>query len=89
MRCSAIGSPIWPCAGRPPESAGFATPELFRDSFKTRYGPIVAAYQGIAADPERVAALDHALANMARRHDRGAASTVMDWEYLLLTARRR
>lgn len=67
----------------------FATPEEFRDRFKTCYGPTVAAYRGIAADPERVAALDHTLANLARRHDRGTSSTVMDWEYLLLTARKR
>jgi SAM-dependent methyltransferase len=67
----------------------FATPEEFRDRFKTCYGPTVSAYRDIAEDPERVAALDHALADLARRHDRGTASTVMDWEYLLLTARRR
>lgn len=67
----------------------FATPEEFRDRFKTCYGPTVSAYRGIAEDPERVAALDHALASLARRHDRGTTSTVMDWEYLLLTARRR
>lgn len=67
----------------------FATPEEFRDRFKTCYGPTVSAYRGIAEDQERVAALDHALASLARRHDRGTVSTVMDWEYLLLTARRR
>jgi SAM-dependent methyltransferase len=67
----------------------FATPEEFRDRFKTCYGPTVSAYRGIAEDPERVAALDRALAGLARRHDRGTTSTVMDWEYLLLTARRR
>ena len=67
----------------------FATPEEFRDLFKTCYGPTVSAYRGIAEDPERVAALDRALADLARRHDRGTTSTVMDWEYLLLTARRQ
>jgi SAM-dependent methyltransferase len=67
----------------------FATPEEFRDCFKTGYGPTVAAYRGIAEDPARVAALDHALADLARRHNRGTTSTVMDWEYLLLTARSR
>jgi SAM-dependent methyltransferase len=67
----------------------FATPEEFRDRFKTCYGPTVSAYRGIAEAPERVAALDRALADLARRHDRGTTSTVMDWEYLLLTARRR
>jgi SAM-dependent methyltransferase len=67
----------------------FATPQEFRDRFKACYGPTVSAYRGIAQDPERIDALDHALAGLARRHDRGTTSTVMDWEYLLLTARRR
>ncbi len=67
----------------------FATPEQFRDRFKTCYGPTIAVYRGIAQDPDRIAALDHALADLARRHDLGTTSTVMDWEYLLLTARRR
>jgi len=66
----------------------FARPEDFRDCFKTRYGPTVAAYRGISHDPERTAALDRALADLARRHDVGTSTTVMDWEYLLVTARR-
>jgi len=65
----------------------FRVPEAFRDYFKARYGPTIAAYRGIADDPERVAALDRDLADLARRHDRGAG--VMDWEYLLLTARKQ
>ena len=68
---------------------GFASPEDFRDYFKARYGPTVAAYRAIADDPSRVAALDAELAGLTRRHDRGTAGTVMDWEYLLLTARKR
>lgn len=67
----------------------FSSPEEFRDFFKTNYGPTVAAYRGIAGEPERVAALDRDLAELARRHDTGNGSTVMEWEYLLLTARRR
>jgi ubiquinone/menaquinone biosynthesis C-methylase UbiE len=67
----------------------FATAEEFRDLFKTCYGPTVAAYRGIAEDPQRVSALDHALTDLTRRHDHGTTSTIMDWEYLLLTARRR
>jgi SAM-dependent methyltransferase len=67
----------------------FASPAAFRDYFKVNYGPTVAAYRGIAEDPERVAALDRDLDELARRHDRGTGSTVMDWEYLLITARRR
>lgn len=65
----------------------FADPEEFRDYFKSRYGPTVATYRGIADEPDRVAALDLDLADLARRNDRGTETTVMDWEYLLLTAR--
>lgn len=35
------------------------------------------------------ATLDHDLTELARRHDRGVGATVMDWEYLLLTARKQ
>lgn len=66
----------------------FARPEDFRDYFKVRYGPTVAAYRGIADDAERTAALDRDLADLARRHDRGNGRTVMEWEYLLFTARK-
>ncbi|MGY0006285.1 hypothetical protein [Micromonospora sp. I033] len=63
----------------------FAAPEEFRDYFKAHYGPTIAVYRANAADPERVAALDRGLADLARRHlDAG----VMRWEYLLVTARR-
>lgn len=67
----------------------FADPETFRDYFKARYGPTIAAYRGIAGDLDRVATLDHDLTELARRHDRGVGATVMDWEYLLLTARKQ
>jgi hypothetical protein len=67
----------------------FRRPEDFRDYFKARYGPVVAAYQRISDDPEKVAALDRGLADLARRHDHGSASTAMDWEYLLATAHKR
>ena len=67
----------------------FSTPEQFRDYFKSRYGPTVAAYQAIGDDLNRAAALDRDLADLARRHDRGDQTTVMDWEYLLATAQRR
>jgi SAM-dependent methyltransferase len=66
----------------------FTRPENFRDYFKSHYGPTVAAYRGLAADPERTAALDHDLAELARRNDIGTGTTVLDWEYLLFTARR-
>lgn len=57
----------------------------FRDYFKARYGPIIAAYRNLADDPERTAGLDRDLAGVAQRHDLGGGA--MDWEYLLLTAR--
>lgn len=67
----------------------FSAPEEFRDYFKARYGPVIAAYRFAAGDPERVEALDSELADLARRHDHGTTTTVMDWEYLLLAARKR
>jgi SAM-dependent methyltransferase len=67
----------------------FTHPEDFRDYFKACYGPVIAAYRGLADDAQRTAALDHDLADLARRHDHGTGHTVMDWEYLLLTARKQ
>jgi SAM-dependent methyltransferase len=64
----------------------FADGAQFRDFFKTHYGPTVAAYRNLAAEPERVAALDRDLADLAARYDRGGG--VMHWEYLLWTGRR-
>ncbi len=68
---------------------GFPTPEAWRDYWKTVYGPTIAVYRHIGGDPEEVAALDRDLAGLAARYDGGTGSTVMDWEYLLLTARKR
>jgi SAM-dependent methyltransferase len=66
----------------------FPTPEAFRDFFKRTYGPTIAVYRAIADDPARVAALDQELVDLAQRFDRGDGHTVLDWEYLLVTARR-
>ena len=65
----------------------FADPRAFRDYFKARYGPVIAAYRGIAGDPQQVAALDNDLAGLAERHLAGG--TAMDWEYLIITAHKR
>ncbi len=59
----------------------------FRDYFKRCYGPTIAAYNGLADNPERQAALDADLLALAQRFDRGDATTVLDWEYLLVVAR--
>jgi hypothetical protein len=66
----------------------FATPKAFRDYFKINYGPTISTYKFIADDPDRVAALDHDLAELGRRFDVGTDSTVVDWEYLIFTARK-
>lgn len=67
----------------------FRSPEAWRDYWKANYGPTIAVYRALADDPERAAALDRDLAELVGRHDRGVGTTVMDWEYLLLTARKR
>jgi SAM-dependent methyltransferase len=67
---------------------GQPTPEAFREFWKQVYGPTIVAYRNIAGDPDRVAALDRDLTALVARYDRGTGMTVMDWEYLLVTARR-
>jgi SAM-dependent methyltransferase len=68
----------------------FGAPEEFRDFFKATYGPVIAAYRGIADDAARVEALDADLVRLAERFRREEAGrAVTDWEYLLVTARRR
>jgi len=64
----------------------FPTAEAFRDYFKTNYGPTIAAYKNISGDPEKTAALDRDLVELGRRNDVGGGA--MDWEYLVLTAKR-
>jgi SAM-dependent methyltransferase len=66
----------------------FATPEDFGDYFKANYGPTIAVYRNIADDSDRVAALDRDLADLGRRFDTGDGKSVLEWEYLLLTAKR-
>ena len=65
----------------------YTSPEAFRDYFKTNYGPTISAFRFIADDPERVAALDHDLAELGQRFDIGTDSYVLDWEYLIFIAR--
>jgi ubiquinone/menaquinone biosynthesis C-methylase UbiE len=67
----------------------FETPEAFRDYFKANYGPTIAAYRGLGEDSGRIAELDEKLCALAGRHSHGGGRTVMEWEYLLITARRQ
>lgn len=64
----------------------FPTAEAFRDFFKATYGPTISAYKYLAGEPDRAAALDRELVELARRNDLGGGA--MEWEYLLVTARR-
>ncbi|KAA1418333.1 class I SAM-dependent methyltransferase [Mumia zhuanghuii] len=64
----------------------FSSGEEFRDFFKATYGPTIAVYAAIADEPGRVATLDAELAELGRRY--GADTGRMEWEYLLLTARK-
>jgi len=63
----------------------FSSGAEFRDFFKTNYGPTIVTYRAIGDDPDRVADLDAALAELG---DASLTDGVMEWEYLLATARR-
>ena len=58
----------------------------FRDYFKAVYGPTIAVYRNIEADADRVAELDAAIARLGDHVMTGAST--MEWEYLLVTARK-
>lgn len=64
----------------------FADGAAFRDYFKSFYGPTIAAYRNVGDDPDRVAQLDADIAGLGDELLDG--SSRMDWEYLLLTARK-
>ncbi|MEU4839004.1 class I SAM-dependent methyltransferase [Nocardia testacea] len=64
----------------------FADGAAFRDYFKANYGPLVTVYKTLAGEPERAAQLDRDLAHLGAAHDLGNGR--MEWEYLLVTARR-
>jgi ubiquinone/menaquinone biosynthesis C-methylase UbiE len=65
----------------------FADGATFRDFFKANYGPTVAAYRNIAEQPDRIEALDTELAELGDKYLAGSSS--MEWEYLVVTARKR
>ena len=63
-----------------------AEPAALVDYFRSNYGPTIAAYKNVSGDPEKTAALDRDLVELGRRNDVGGGA--MDWEYLVLTAKR-
>ena len=69
----------------------FARPSDFREYFTTNYGPTAAIYRSLASDETRTAELDAALDDLAASFGTTTPDGrfVMEWEYLLLTARKR
>ncbi|NIL75565.1 methyltransferase domain-containing protein [Rhodococcus sp. B10] len=63
----------------------FTEPDGFLDYFKAKYGPTIAVYSRIEAEPDKVRALDATLRELAEEFYDG---TSMEWEYLLVTGRR-
>jgi SAM-dependent methyltransferase len=66
------------------QAGSMSDPVGFREYFKANYGPTIAAYRGLADEPERAAELDQALVDLVERF-RSPDGTV-DWEYLLVVA---
>ena len=68
----------------------FADATEWCDYFTTNYGPMLAVCRHLGVDSDRASALEAALVDLANAHHRGDCTTglVMDWDYLLLTARR-
>lgn len=64
----------------------FAHAEQCHEYFKNHYGPTINAYRLIGDNRVLAQALDAQLVELARRHLDGG---VMEWEYLLVTARKR
>jgi ubiquinone/menaquinone biosynthesis C-methylase UbiE len=70
--------------------SSFHQPEDFLRYFKSHYGPTIAVYKFIAEDDKKVTALDEALTELADAFGdaHGDAPWQMEWEYLLLTAKK-
>ncbi|MDQ0675512.1 ubiquinone/menaquinone biosynthesis C-methylase UbiE [Pseudarthrobacter siccitolerans] len=68
----------------------FHQPEDFVRYFKSHYGPTISVYKFIADDGDKVKALDNALTELAESFGdaHGDSPFQMEWEYLLLTARK-
>ena len=64
----------------------FDSAEEVHEYFKNHYGPTINAYRNIGDNDVLAAALDAQLIELARRH---FTAGVMEWEYLLVNARKR
>ena len=67
-----------------------ATPGDYVDFYKETFGPVVAIYAGLADQPDRVAALDRELFDLATRWNRGAPEAAeYHYDYVLIVAQPR
>jgi ubiquinone/menaquinone biosynthesis C-methylase UbiE len=68
----------------------FHRPEDFLHYFKSHYGPTISVYKFLGDDAEKVSALDKALTELAEAFSdtHGDSTSQMEWEYLLLTAKK-
>ncbi|MFJ6027355.1 class I SAM-dependent methyltransferase [Pseudarthrobacter sp. NPDC092424] len=68
----------------------FPGPEDFVRYFKSHYGPTIAVYKNLAGEADKVKALDQALTDLAEAFGDAHGDTPfqMEWEYLLLTAKK-
>lgn len=68
----------------------FHQPQDFLRYFKSHYGPTISVYKFIGDDADKAKALDSALIELADSFGEahGDAAWQMQWEYLLLTARK-
>lgn len=64
----------------------FDSPEEVHEYFKKYYGPMINAYHNIGDNAVLAATLDAQLLELAQRY---MTDGVMQWEYLLVTARKR
>lgn len=65
----------------------FADPHELVLFYRDNFGPIIAAYQALAGDPQRTAALDGALLDLAHRTNlAGGGGTRYELEFLLVVA---
>jgi ubiquinone/menaquinone biosynthesis C-methylase UbiE len=64
----------------------FGNAQAVHEYFKNHYGPTINAYQCIGDNPVLAATLDAQLVELAEQH---ISDGVMQWEYLVLTARKR
>jgi ubiquinone/menaquinone biosynthesis C-methylase UbiE len=67
-----------------------ADPRAYRDLFRSTFGPVVALYAGLAAEPERLTALDRALLDFATRADEGPPGGPAEYpyEYVIMLAQK-